>query len=329
MDEEFENGMSLDEAVAAANPVTDDENPSETVESIEETDEDTVDEDGDESDDGAGDTDEDSGDDSEGEPEEADADPEAVVKYTVNGEEKKLKVKDLARLAGQEAALTQRGQALAEQRKAVEQQGLAAMEVMKRQYEKAQEKLARFKDFDPVIFAKDASEEDYRAVVKAKADAEAEVKFLENEATEFLTTVRENREKLVREAGKEALKAITDPTNRFYIPDWNEQLYNNIRTFAVSEGLNQDEVNQIVDPAVMRLLNIAMNAVKSEKTKAETKAKVKEKIAKAPTKALSKGKTTPSNGSANIQKLRAQAARTGSLDDVLRLHEAELAAKDD
>ena len=327
MDEDYKTGMSLDEAVAAANPVTDDENLSETEEST--TEDETLDEEGDESEDDTEETDEDSeGDDDEGEADK-EADPEAVVKYTVNGEEKTLKVKDLARLAGQEAALTQKSQSIAEQRKAVDQQGLAAIELMQRQYAKAQEKLARFKDFDPVLFAKDASEEDYKAVVAAKAEAEENVKYLENEATEFLKTVRENRTKLMREAAKDSVKQLTDPTSRYHVEGWNDTLYNDLRTFAVSEGLDQDVVNEMVDPATFRLLNIAMKAMKAEKSKEVAKAKVKDKIAKAPSKALSKGNSTPNSGSRNVAKLKAVAEKTGDLDDVLAYQAARNAAKED
>ena len=41
------------------------------------------------------------------------------------------------------------------------------------------------------------------------------------------------------------------------IPDWSNALYNDIRHYAIAQGLPENDVNQYVDPAVITLINKA------------------------------------------------------------------------
>ena len=62
------------------------------------------------------------------------------------------------------------------------------------------------------------------------------------------------------------------------IPDWSNELYNDIRGYAIAQGLPEDQVNSTVDPIVIQLLNKARlfdrgKTVATVKKKAATKKK--------------------------------------------------------
>ena len=64
------------------------------------------------------------------------------------------------------------------------------------------------------------------------------------------------------------------------MPEWSNQLYNDIRGYAVSIGLPQEQVDQYVDPVVIQLINKARlydegkKVATVKKTKAATSKKV-------------------------------------------------------
>ena len=41
------------------------------------------------------------------------------------------------------------------------------------------------------------------------------------------------------------------------IPEWNNQLYDDIRSYAIGIGLPEEQVNNYVDPTVIKVLNKA------------------------------------------------------------------------
>ena len=41
------------------------------------------------------------------------------------------------------------------------------------------------------------------------------------------------------------------------IPDWSNETYSDIRSYAVAQGLPEEQVNVIVDPAVIQIINKA------------------------------------------------------------------------
>src|SRR5262249_40575515 len=47
------------------------------------------------------------------------------------------------------------------------------------------------------------------------------------------------------------------PADPYYVEGWNEQMYNDLRQFAVDQGMPANIVNGIVDAPVIKLLRMA------------------------------------------------------------------------
>jgi hypothetical protein len=280
------------------------------------------DSDEDETSDDGGDSDEAS--DDEAEEEEGDDDKgvkrtlidseDAYVKIKVDGEEREASIKDLKRLYGQEAALTRKSQEAAEIRKQAETAGamhVAGLEAMLNMARKEAEPYANL-NFLALTKDPDISKEELEALSNAAQTSFEKVKFLESELDGVIKhheTTR--REQMVAQA-KETHKLLSDPKTG--IEGWGEPLYNDIRKFAIEQGLDQRYVNEIVDPVGIKIIHMAMQYAKGKKAVSTQNMK---KVDKSPKKivkgqsaeAVGKGKTIKKD--AAIKKLQ----QSGSVDD--------------
>jgi hypothetical protein len=177
---------------------------------------------------------------------------DAKVEVTVNGETKLVSVASLKRLAGQEAAITQKSQRVAEQRKELDDAIGKNHVAFQKLLEKAQERWKPYSEVDMLVASKALETEDFAALRKEAEEAYNDLKFLNEEADAFYKGVKEQQQAQLQQAAKECVKVLQDD-----IPDWNNQLYQDIRTYAVSQGLAEAEVNNYVDPAVIKILNKA------------------------------------------------------------------------
>ena len=246
------------------------------------------------------------------------ADDDAEVTVEVDGKELKFAVKELKRLAGQEASLTQKSQAIAAQRKALDQHGLYLSKILQDRFESAKAKAEKYKDVDLFRASRELDPDEFDALRAAKESAESELKAIEREGQEFVQRATQLRSQLLREQAKESLKEITKA-----IPEWNDKLYGEIRTYAISQGMDADLVNEVVDPGAIVMMHKAMLFDQAQ-SKKET---VTKKVIKAPKRALSKS-AAPDRGEARIKTLKTQAARTGDIDDVTALFLAQLNSKE-
>jgi hypothetical protein len=242
-------------------------------------------------------------------PAKAVAGDDAEVLVTVDGKELRVSVKDLKRLYGQEASLTQKSQAIADQRRVVEAQGLYLAKILQDRYVAAQAKVAKYKDVDLFRASRELDPEDFDALRAAKEGAESELAALEREGAEFVQRATQVRQDLLRTQAKESLKAITQA-----IPEWSDELYGKIRTYAVSQGMDADIVNEVVDPGAILMMHKAMKYDESQVKKAT----VTKKVTKAPTKVL-KSSTNPNREPSKLKTLRREATMSGDIDDVADL----------
>jgi hypothetical protein len=111
---------------------------------------------------------------------------------------------------------------------------------------------------------------------------------------------------LQREA-VEAVKVLSDPTTG--IKGWNDELYDEILSFAVSAGLPQDEVAQIVNPNVIKLINDARLYRKAQSATAEKVNLTPKRVRKGG------GSETITEGSAKAQKALERKVRSGTASD--------------
>lgn len=227
------------------------------VEDSEETPEDEAEEtEGDETDD---DTEED-----EEEPKETrkrvvlDPEAEAFVKHKVDGKDVEIPVKDLTRLYGQEAALTRKSQETAEARKQVDETGAKYTAGLETLLTRALESFKPYADINFLALAKDPTitAEDLAALQKQATDKYNDVNFLKTQLDEVVQTHEKARHTSLVKAAGEAWKTLSDPSTG--IEGWNDGLYNEIRSYAKSAGIPAKSVDELVDPAAVKLLHKAM-----------------------------------------------------------------------
>jgi hypothetical protein len=177
---------------------------------------------------------------------------DAQVEIQVNGETVQASVKDLKRLYGQEAALTRKSQEVATQRKNAEEAVSKSNVVLQKMLEKAQAKFKPYQEVDMLVASKTMSTEDFAQLRKEYKEVEDEYKFLTEEANVFYKDLQNQQQTQLQAAAKECVKVLQEE-----VPNWSNQLYNDIRGYAISIGLPENEVNQYVDPKVIQLINKA------------------------------------------------------------------------
>jgi hypothetical protein len=205
---------------------------------------------------------------------------DVFVKVKVDGEEREFTVKELTRLAGQEAALTRKSQEAAQVRQKVDaeaQRYAAGLDVMMKLAE------ARANEFRQVNFLALTKDPNVNAEQLSILQSEArkafeQEAFLKQELGTFVQAQQQQAQVNLVEQAKACVQALNDKDGPNYIEGWNQKTYDTLRSFAVEEGLDQNTVNQLVDPAAIKLLHMAM-AYKKGSSKVTT-----QKINKSPKK---------------------------------------------
>lgn len=237
-------------------------------------------------------------------------DDEVVVK--VDGEEKRVSVKDLQRLYGQEASLTRKSQELATQRKAAEEQGLVAMAVLEKMYKKAAEKAKPYENIDLFKASRELEPEEFDALRTEMNRAVEEKNFYEQELQGFVGKLREQQENYIREQAGMAIQALKQN-----IPNWNDQTYDELRSYAVGAGMHPDIVNRIVDPVALTLIHKA-RLYDLAKSKAATKTQTVTKAV--PSKTSAKPSAAPVDGRVKAtteKKAWQRFSQSGDVDDAV------------
>ena len=246
------------------------------------------------------------------------ASDDTIVEVKVNGETEQVSVKDLKRLAGQEASLTRKSQDLADQRKIAEEDFAKTTASYQKLLDRAKERLKPYSDMDMLIAQSQMDVETFAQLRQDAKQAEEDVKFLEEESNALLQDMQAKRQSAVQAAAKDCIRVLEEQ-----MPDWGNDTYNDIRTYAVKQGLPQHEVDQYTDPNVIMLINKARlyDETKAAAQSKKAKAKVTKKTKK--TKVLSSKKSPPTK--TQIKKAAADKARQklrnnpkygGGMDDV-------------
>lgn len=290
----------------------DDENEEETEETqdVEDSDEDTSDQE----------TDEDSqDDDDESEETEEDATPtkagdEALVELIVDGEARTVSVKELKRLYGQEASLTRKSQEVAQERKKAEETGAKHAAALQTLMARAQSRVEPFQNIDWMVAQAQLDPEEFAGLRSQAKEAFDEVAYLQTEVDQFVQATQSQRASQIQEAAKEAIADITNPQSPNHIKGWSKEVYDDIRAYAVREGLAEEEVNQVVHPAVIKLLHKAYQYDKASKSVVtKKKATSAKRVLKSDTKAEATNSKKPALDEAK------RFRQTGSVDDGVEL----------
>lgn len=245
---------------------------------------------------------------------------EDEVEVVVDGEARRASIKDLKRLYGQEAALTRKSQEVAQLRKAVETQEQTYKVGLQRMAEAAEK---RWKEFEAVDYltAKDAmSPQDFANLRQAATQAYQEHKFFTEELASYTQKAQAEEHKRLQTAAVDCVKALRSDTredgspNPLRIEGWSDEVYNGLRTFAVSElGADQRVIDSLVDPVAIKVLWMAQQYAKAQKAAAQAK-KAKPTVT-APKKALtSKTAPPPTNSKAKQTDAIKRLQRMGTID---------------
>ncbi len=240
---------------------------------------------------------------------------ETMVEISVDGEVKQASLKDLKRLHGQEASLTRKSQEVAAKRKEAEDALGKAHISYQKLLERAEARMKPYAEVDMLVASRQMSTEDFAAFRRESQEAEKDLKFLQEESNAFYKDAQAQQQKQVQEAATECIKVLRND-----LPDWGDELYNDIRNYAVSQGLPQEQVDQYVDPQVIKILNKARLYDQTKATAETKKAKAKVIKTKQSKGRVLKAKKSPSTRSddqrAKQQKARERLRSSTDMDDV-------------
>lgn len=263
--------------------------------------------------------DEDQGDETDDEPSEEDGEDDAeegttesraasdndTVTLKVDGQDVSVKVSDLKRLYGQEASLTRKSQEVATQRKSAEQQQQRHATALDALVKKAETRWDKYKHIDFNLAAQQLDTDSYTALKAEAEEAYNDFTFVGQELDTFIEGARQNQHASMVEQAKASVEVLQES-----IPDWNEQTYGKIRTYAIDSGLEVETVNQIIHPSAVQMIYKAMMYDAAKKVATTKKGQVPSKVLK-----TTKPTTSSSIKDARSGKAEQRLARTGSLDD--------------
>lgn len=303
-----------DEVDPDANDTEDADDDGDTEDDQEDPDEEGDDEDTDDDDEEADDDD-----DTEEDNEPQVLSDDAVLEVMVDGKPQQVSAKDLKRLYGQEQSLTRKSQEVAATRKQAEE-SLAKADISYRKLiERAEARHKPYAEVDMLVASRQMDPEEFGRLRQEAKEAEADLKFLKEEANAFYAEVQNNMKKQQQEAAAECVKVLQEQ-----MPDWGNDLYDNIRSYAVKSGLPAEQVDQYVDPHVIMLINKARLYDESKLAASTKKAKATmSKKKKSGRKVLTSKKAPPSQAD-NLKsrqkkaqdRIRTNASRAGDLDDI-------------
>jgi len=244
---------------------------------------------------------------------------DALVEIQVDGESQQVSLKSLKRLHGQEASLTRKSQEVAARRKEADEALSKADISYRKLLERAESRLKPYAEVDMLVASRQMSSEDFAAFRKEAKAAEDDLKFLKEEADVFYREANASRQEQLQKQANECVKVLEDN-----LEGWNNEMYNNIRSYAVSQGLPQEQVDQYVDPQVIMILNKARLYDQTKASAQVKKAKAKVIKTKNSSGKILKTKKAPSNDTdlrvqrqrKAVKKLRSNASRAGDLDDI-------------
>ena len=123
---------------------------------------------------------------------------------------------------------------------------------MQRMVQQAEERYKPYSEVDMILASKNLDDADFAQLRKEAQAAHDDLKFIKEEADNFYTGLQQQQQQQLQEAAKEAVRVLEQD-----IPEWSNQLYDDIRSYAIGQGLPEAEVNSYVNPSVIKVLNKA------------------------------------------------------------------------
>jgi len=206
--------------------------------------------------------------------EEIEVSDDFVIPVKVNGEDVEVTVADLKRLAGQEAAITQKAQQVSEMRRNVEK----ADQLAKASYEKLLERTnARLKPYEGIDFVQLArnpniTDQQLKEIQEEHRTLMEEKSFLEEGIKTHVESLQNYQQEAMLAKAQENISVIEDQASPYYIPDFRTRYYE-LKQHAIKQGADEEFINNLIDPWTWKLINDSLRlnttVTKAEKKKAE------------------------------------------------------------
>ena len=190
-------------------------------------------------------------------------DEEAHVKIKVGEEEHEVPVKQLKRLFGQEAALTQKSQALAVKRKEFEENEKAYMAASHALLTQAKQRYEPYSKIDFLVLSRDpnCTAEQLQALREETQARHDEVKFLEEQTGQYMQAINQRQHEQRVATAQASVKELSNEDSPYYIEGFNADVYNGLRDFAISQGMDRAQANNVIDAPSLKLLSLAKKYV--------------------------------------------------------------------
>jgi len=184
------------------------------------------------------------------------AEDDAIIEFKVDGEVQQASVSDLKRLAGQEAKLTQKSQAVSAKAKEAKAQSDFALDVIGQLYDASKERLKRYEGIDLVELAQSGnySKEDLNQVRADMEDASKEVSFFEQGLKGFVAKQDETKQERLLQEANDAVTVIEDVTSDFHIDGFKER-YPAILQHGRDRGIPEEFLQETPSPWLWKLLS--------------------------------------------------------------------------
>jgi len=247
-------------------------------------------------------------DDQDDEVEEVELDDDFEIEIMVDGEAQTAPLKDLKRLFGQEASLTRKSQEVSAKRKEAEETITKSQVIFDKLIKQAEERYKPYQDIDMLVASRQMETEDFALLRKEAQQAKEDLDFLTSEADGYFNDLAKQQQEQLQKQAEECVKALQDA-----IPEWSNEMYNEIRTYAIQQGMPEEQVNVIVDPVAIQIIQKARLYDEGKQV-----ATVKKKQA-AKKKVLRSKKSPPSETSkrkVSQAKMQEKLAKSRDIDDV-------------
>ena len=234
------------------------------------------------------------------------ADDDMITKVKVGEDELEVSVKDLKRLHGQEKSLTIKSQEVATQRKALEDKSLQYEASLQKLMEKAQERYKPYAEVDMLVAAKTMSDDDFMQLRRESQMAKEDLDFFTQEASQYATQVKNDYQKRLQEEASKSIKVLKER-----VPDWSQNLYNDVRSYAISQGLQAEVVDTIVEPTAIEMMIKAMKYDQGKKVATQKRVVRKQK------RVLKSGTSNPTTSKKRQSDAMDKLHKSGSTDDAM------------
>lgn len=240
--------------------------------------------------------------------EEAEDEPDVITEGVIEIDGEQISVEEIKLGYMRQSDYTKKTQAVAEQRKAAEEQTQSYESTLSALLTAAGADLSRFEGVNWEQAAVDNPEQYKQA--KAMHDQTLQTyNFIKSQAEEHMQRSEAQQQAAMKERAKDSLTVLKST-----IPNWSNDVYYSVGEYAKSSlGVTQEEFNSITDH---RSITAMYKAMQFDQAKTETKKKVKS----SPKKTLSGKKADPKDlgKQEKYRKSRERLKKSGSMDDAVQ-----------